>query len=114
MVMHRSCSSFLVSVKRVSPALAPAMIPALDTRESVRVDFPVIKSFFVNISTVLTVIDVGNNGHVTDVLFPVHERTDLIDSEVHLDFESNSDVTRKTERTNHVCVRMCETQGPRR
>ena len=40
MVMHLSCSSFLVSVKRVSPALAPAMIPALDTRESVKVDFP--------------------------------------------------------------------------
>lgn len=31
MVMQRSCSSLRVSVKRVSPALAPAMIPALDT-----------------------------------------------------------------------------------
>lgn len=40
MVMHRSCSSFLVSVKRVSPARAEAMIPALHTRESVRVDLP--------------------------------------------------------------------------
>lgn len=40
MVIQRSCSSFRVSVNRVSPALAPAMIPALDTRESVRVDFP--------------------------------------------------------------------------
>ena len=40
MVMHRSCSSFRVSVKRVSPALELAMIPALLTRESVRVDFP--------------------------------------------------------------------------
>ena len=39
-VMHRSCSSLRVSVKRVSPALAPAMIPALLTRESVRVDLP--------------------------------------------------------------------------
>jgi hypothetical protein len=39
-VMQRSCSSFLVSVNLVSPALAPAMIPAFDTRESVRVDFP--------------------------------------------------------------------------
>jgi hypothetical protein len=39
-VMQRSCSSFLVSVKRVSPALALAIIPALDTRESVSVDFP--------------------------------------------------------------------------
>ena len=29
MVMHRSCSSFRVSVNRVSPALLPAMIPAL-------------------------------------------------------------------------------------
>ena len=40
MVMHLSCSSLRVSVKRASPALAPAMIPALLTRESVRVDFP--------------------------------------------------------------------------
>lgn len=40
MVMHLSCSSFLVSVKRVSPALALAIIPALLTSESVRVDFP--------------------------------------------------------------------------
>lgn len=29
-----------VSVNRMSPALAPAMIPALETSESVRVDFP--------------------------------------------------------------------------
>lgn len=40
MVMQRSCSSFRVSVKRVSPARAEAMIPAFDTSESVRVDFP--------------------------------------------------------------------------
>lgn len=40
MVMQRSCSSFLVSVKRVSPARADAMMPALETSESVRVDFP--------------------------------------------------------------------------
>ena len=40
MVMHLSCSSFLVSVARVSPALEAAMIPALATRESVRVDLP--------------------------------------------------------------------------
>ena len=39
-VMHRSCSSFRVSVKRASPALAAEMIPARWTRESVRVDFP--------------------------------------------------------------------------
>lgn len=38
--MQRSCSSFRVSVKRVSPALAPAIIPAFDTNESVNVDFP--------------------------------------------------------------------------
>lgn len=43
MVMQRSCSSLRVSVKRVSPALAPAIIPALETRESVRVDFPEIQ-----------------------------------------------------------------------
>lgn len=40
MVMHLSCSSLRVSVKRVSPALAPAMIPAFETRESVSVDLP--------------------------------------------------------------------------
>lgn len=40
MVMHLSCSSFLVSVNLVSPARAEAMMPALHTRESVRVDFP--------------------------------------------------------------------------
>jgi len=40
MVIHLSCSSFLVSVMRVSPALADAMIPAFATRESVKVDLP--------------------------------------------------------------------------
>merc|ERR1711970_700905 len=40
MVMHRSCSSFLVSVALVSPAFEAAMMPALETRESVRVDLP--------------------------------------------------------------------------
>lgn len=39
-VIHLSCSSFLVSVNRISPALLGAIIPALDTRESVKVDFP--------------------------------------------------------------------------
>lgn len=38
--MQRSCSSLRVSVKRVSPARDDAMIPALDTSESVSVDFP--------------------------------------------------------------------------
>ena len=40
MVIHLSCSSFLVSVALVSPALEAAMMPALATRESVRVDLP--------------------------------------------------------------------------
>ena len=40
MVMHLSCSSFLVSVALVSPALAEAIIPALDNKESVKVDLP--------------------------------------------------------------------------
>lgn len=40
MVIHLSCSSLRVSVNRVSPALAPAMIPAFDTSESVNVDLP--------------------------------------------------------------------------
>ena len=39
-VMQRSCSSFLVSVNLVSPAFADAIIPALLTKESVKVDFP--------------------------------------------------------------------------
>lgn len=39
-VMQRSCSSLRVSVKRVSPAFALAIIPAFDTRESVSVDLP--------------------------------------------------------------------------
>ena len=40
MVIQRSCSSLRVSVKRASPALALAIIPALHTSESVRVDLP--------------------------------------------------------------------------
>src|SRR6266850_4005611 len=40
MVIPRSFSSSLVSVYRTSPALAEAMIPAFETSESVRVDFP--------------------------------------------------------------------------
>ncbi len=40
MVIPRSFSSSRVSVKRTSPAFALAMIPAFETRESVRVDFP--------------------------------------------------------------------------
>ena len=40
MVIHLSCSSFLVSVARVSPAFALAIIPAFDNRESVKVDLP--------------------------------------------------------------------------
>merc|ERR1740139_2014825 len=40
MVMQRSCSSWRVSVRRVSPADDAAMIPAAATSESVRVDLP--------------------------------------------------------------------------
>lgn len=40
MVIPRSFSSSRVSVNRISPALDEAMIPAFETRESVRVDFP--------------------------------------------------------------------------
>ena len=40
MVIPRSFSSSRVSVNRISPAFAPAMIPAFETSESVRVDFP--------------------------------------------------------------------------
>ena len=32
----------------------------------------------------LAVIDVGNHGHVPDVLLLVHESTNLVDREVHL------------------------------
>lgn len=40
MVIPRSCSSARVSVARASPARELAMIPALDNRESVKVDLP--------------------------------------------------------------------------
>merc|ERR1712142_1063036 len=40
MVIHLSCSSFLVSVALVSPALEAAMIQAFATSESVSVDLP--------------------------------------------------------------------------
>ena len=40
MVIPRSFSSSLVSVNRISPAFAEAIIPAFETRESVSVDFP--------------------------------------------------------------------------
>ena len=39
-VIPRAFSSSLVSVNRVSPALDEAIIPAFETRESVKVDFP--------------------------------------------------------------------------
>ena len=39
-VMPRSFSSGLVSVNRTSPAFAEAIIPAFETSESVKVDFP--------------------------------------------------------------------------
>ena len=39
-VIPRSFSSSLVSVNRMSPAFDEAMIPAFETSESVRVDFP--------------------------------------------------------------------------
>jgi hypothetical protein len=39
-VMPRSCSSGLVSITFASPAFADAIIPAFETRESVRVVFP--------------------------------------------------------------------------
>jgi hypothetical protein len=39
-VIPRSFSSSLVSVNRTSPAFDEAIIPAFETSESVRVDFP--------------------------------------------------------------------------
>ena len=39
-VIPRDISSSLVSVNRISPAFAEAMMPAFETKESVRVDFP--------------------------------------------------------------------------
>lgn len=128
MVIHRSCSSFLVSVNLVSPAFAPAMIPALETRESVKVDFPekfyskkcsflAFLIFFYSIANnapksleiyyktkkfllikKLTVIDVGNNGHVPDIFLPVHERPNFIYSKVDLenkDFKLNYNYSNK-------------------
>ena len=40
MVMPRSFSSGLVCVNGISPAFDEAIIPAFETNESVRVDFP--------------------------------------------------------------------------
>ena len=40
MVMPRSFSSGLVSMYGAVPALADAIMPALETKESVRVDLP--------------------------------------------------------------------------
>lgn len=40
LTIPRSCSSARVSVARASPALAAEMIPALERRESVKVDLP--------------------------------------------------------------------------
>jgi hypothetical protein len=40
MVIPRSCSSARVSVKRASPALFEAIMPAFCTKESVNVDLP--------------------------------------------------------------------------
>ena len=40
MVMHRSCSSWRVSVKRASPAALALIMPAFETRLSVSVDLP--------------------------------------------------------------------------
>lgn len=82
MVIQRSCSSLRVSVKRVSPAFAPAIIPALETNESVKVDFPWSTWAENNILKIFMRI-LTNDGHVSDVLFLVHQRTDLVDCKVN-------------------------------
>lgn len=81
MVIHRSCSSWRVSVNRASPAFAAEMIPARWTRESVRVDLPWSTKgskrqclFPVQTRELLTV---GNDGHVPNVGDLVHKRPDL-------------------------------------
>ena len=81
MVIHRSCSSFRVSVNRCSPAFAAEMIPARWTRESVRVDFPWstanLRSAVALEPMIIEKLTVGNHGHVPDVGRLVHESTDL-------------------------------------
>lgn len=97
MVIQRSCSSLRVSVKRVSPALAPAIIPALDTfnklseKKSI-VIMGVSNSYSSSYRNTyqgigqggFAMIDVSNDGHVTDVPLLVHQSTDFIDGEVDL------------------------------
>ena len=83
-VIQRSCSSLRVSVKRVSPALAPAMIPALLNRAyyCIVVDMFCLPDEGVSESG-FTMIDVSDNGHITDVLLLVHDLTDLVNREVN-------------------------------
>jgi len=83
-VIPRSFSSSLVSVNRTSPAFAEAIIPAFETSESVRVDFP--WSTGMMRSTELRNADeikrhdhtVGDNTHVTNVSRLVHQSPDLV------------------------------------
>ena len=88
-VMPRSFSSSRVSVKRISPAFAEAIMPAFETSESVRVDFPwstrddAIRILFSH--TKVSRLTMGNDTHVTDVSWPVHEAPDLIYCEVTVD-----------------------------
>ena len=80
MVIHRSCSSFRVSVKRASPALAAEMMPARWTRESVKVDFPWSTSWTISgydVKQKHQQLTMGNHRHIPDVCRLVHESTDL-------------------------------------
>lgn len=85
MVIHRSCSSCRVSVKRASPAFAAEIIPARWTSESVRVDFPwstirgipSASSYMAIVLRFWKILTVGNDRHVTDVGGLIHKGPDL-------------------------------------
>jgi len=82
MVMPRSFSSSLVSVYRVSPALAPAMIPAFETSESVSVDLPWSTGMMRQYVSVevrgAKACTMGDDTHVTDICGLIHEGPNLI------------------------------------
>lgn len=50
-------------------------------------------------------VDVGDNGHVTNIFFAIHKGTDLIDSEVHLKYNGSctayKDQTANDEKKEH-------------
>jgi hypothetical protein len=82
--------TYRVSVNRMSPALEPAIIPALDTKESVRVDLPWSTWAMTDMLRMLvgrSLVIVSNLQQQTNSRVPPnmkhysHKTSDLIDSE---------------------------------